>query len=170
MPIDPIRYRLHRQLSILGEGGVLFVMLNPSTATDERDDPTIRRCIGFAKREGAAWLKVGNLSPVRATNPKDLLAWGAEDAGVWNCNIGALRDMAASATVVIAAWGNHGSAEDRDLRVIEALPWVTWHCLGTTKTGSPRHPLYVSAGTPLEVYSQKTTHLEETDEFVPVLF
>ena len=51
---------------MFGRGGMLVVMLNPSTATDEVDDPTIRRCIGFAKREGCAWLKVGNLSPVRA--------------------------------------------------------------------------------------------------------
>ena len=160
MQLEPLRYILHRTIdSMFGRGGMLVVMLNPSTATDEVDDPTIRRCIGFAKREGCASLMVGNLSPVRATNPKDLIAAGPEEPDVVWRNISAINDMSQGARLVVAAWGNHGRAEERDLRMIEALPWVTWHCLGTTKEGYPRHPLYVSANQPLEVYSAKTaTH------------
>ena len=141
---------------MFGRGGMLVVMLNPSTATDEVDDPTIRRCIGFAKREGCAWLKVGNLSPVRATKPKDLIAAGPESADVRRHNDFAIHAMSLNARLVVAAWGNYGKAEGRDLRVIEALPWVTWYCLGRTKAGFPRHPLYVPASQPLEVYVAKT--------------
>ena len=64
--------------------------------------------------------------------------------------------MSLNARLVVAAWGNYGKAEGRDLRVIEALPWVTWYCLGRTKAGFPRHPLYVPASQPLEVYVAKT--------------
>ena len=156
--MEPLRYTLHRAIdTMFGHGGMLFVMLNPSTATDEVDDPTIRRCIGFAKREGCEWLKVANLSPVRATNPKDLISAGPECPDVWLKNRQSITAMCQEARLVVAAWGNHGSAEDRDIRLMQSIPLVvTWHCFGTTKAGFPRHPLYVKADQPLEVYNAQT--------------
>jgi hypothetical protein len=138
------RYRLERRW---GEGILgAFLMLNPSTADEFQDDPTIRRCIGFAKREGWGGLVILNLFAFRATDPKDMER--AADP------IGAENDQhlnAASFRVngpLVAAWGAHRSAVDRARYVTAFLRWPML-CLGTTADGSPRHPLYVSADTPL---------------------
>ncbi len=124
-----------------------FIMLNPSTADDEQDDPTIRRCINFAKRLGCGSLDVLNLFAWRATNPSELLV--ADDP------IGPECDWCLSQPcghVVIAAWGAHGNLRGRDQQVLELLKHETLWCLGTTFHGQPRHPLYVRADQPLVRY------------------
>lgn len=138
------RYRLERRW---GEGVLgAFLMLNPSTADEFQNDPTIRRCIGFAKREGWGGLVILNLFAFRATDPKDMER--APDP------IGPDNDEylnAASFRVngpLVAAWGAHKSAVDRGRYVAAFLRWPML-CLGTTADGSPRHPLYVRADTPL---------------------
>lgn len=125
--------------------GVCFVMLNPSTADASIDDPTIRRCIGFAKAWGYGALEVVNLYTYRATAPSELkkaLAPNGPDSGTH------LQATAAGAKLLVAAWGNHGTQE-RAAAVMEVLQAVgrEVHCLGQTKTGAPRHPLYVRADT-----------------------
>lgn len=122
----------------------LFIMLNPSTADAIQDDPTIRRCISFAGREGCTDLTVVNLFALRATNPKEL--YGHPDP-VGPLNDIRLAEMIASHTFVIAAWGSHAFAKDRAKHIIDKFgPFL---CLGKTKDGSPRHPLYVKGNAEL---------------------
>lgn len=130
---------------------VLFVMLNPSTADAREDDPTIRRCIGFAQAWGFGALAVGNLFALRSPDPMALHRAVATDGptaaigprnGLW------LRRLAQESPVVVAAWGQHGALLQRGAAVAQSLP--TLHCLGVTQAGHPRHPLYVAASTPLQ--------------------
>ena len=139
---------------------VLFIGMNPSTADAEQDDPTIRRCVRFARDWGYGGLLMGNLFAYRATNPKALPdvrknqfaspvgemtdEWGAS----WrvNRNDQALRWMADRAGLVIAAWGGITMPfcwENRPERVRAKLGAM--HALAFTKDGHPRHPLYVKA-------------------------
>jgi len=117
-------------------------MLNPSTADAERDDPTIRRCIGFAKRAGHGGVEILNLFAFRATAPKDLKA--ASDP-VGPDNDRHLEALFARHGHVLAAWGAHGTFGARAEIVLEmaARQSVMLTCLGRTLTGQPRHPLYV---------------------------
>ena len=147
------RYFLSRDLGFGGDRAVMFVMLNPSTADEYRDDPTIRRCIGFAKAWGYRTLYVTNLSPLRATDPKELLATGQEPDDVRQENLVNILETALYCQVVVAAWGVHGAAEGRAGHVIQALePLTEVHCLGLTAAGHPKHPLYVPANTGLSPY------------------
>jgi hypothetical protein len=128
---------------------MVFVMLNPSTADAETDDPTIRRCIGFAKREGCGGIEVVNLYALRATKPVHLLDH-PDPEGPQNCMAWAEALYDEPTPIVVAAWGA-GSAMD-GLPESKALRGASpdWLCLGTTKTGAPRHPLYVGSFVPLE--------------------
>lgn len=121
----------------------LFIMLNPSTADAEVDDPTIRRCIGFAKREGCGALRVENLFAWRATKPDEMFAQADNAIGATDT---AIREAALAADgPIIAAWGGDPRAEGRATVVVDILDdlSVKLMCLGTTNSGSPRHPLYV---------------------------
>jgi hypothetical protein len=135
----PYRYLLGRRW---GRGApALFVMLNPSTADDVRDDPTIRRCIGFARRWRAPALEVVNLYALRATDPRDLFAHAAP---VGPDNDDAIRAAAARAATIVVAWGAHGARDPaRVARVIALLGRRAVACLGANAGGSPRHPLFV---------------------------
>ena len=137
------RYALTRHVAPLtGEGTCTFVMLNPSTADASTDDPTIRRCISFAKRDGFGGMRVANLYAFRAAQPRDMFR--AIDP------IGALNDHYlnfSAASTVIAAWGTH-ARPNRVRDVMRLLHDRTVLCLGTTKDASPRHPLYVRADQP----------------------
>ena len=146
------RYLLKRDLATLLGGGrqvCAFVMLNPSTADAMQDDPTIRRCIGFARRWECATLYVVNLSPLRATNPRELLRAGPEPDEVQAENRYWLRYAAERANIIVAAWGNHGGAENRARMVLADFKsrGVSISALGWNKTGHPMHPLYVAADT-----------------------
>lgn len=147
------KYRYYLQRPLEGKGRrVVFVMLNPSTADAERDDPTIRRCLGFARREGASMLQVVNLFAYRATDPLELLKQ-SDPAGPENGG-----HLFAACTypgaLVIAAWGAGGTPE-HSIRFQElARAWgVSLWCLGRTKDGSPKHPLYVKGTTQLERFA-----------------
>jgi hypothetical protein len=138
-------------------------MLNPSTADAEQDDPTIRKCMGFAERWGCGQLDVVNLFAVRATSPKDMMA-STDPVGPLNKSYfdSAMTthvnnyDIARSGMgPLVCAWGVHGGFMDQDLEVmgwIDNWPTVKPMCLGITKDGHPRHPLYVSYDTPLIPY------------------
>lgn len=125
-----------------------MVMLNPSTADAERDDPTIRRCIGFAARAGHGGVEILNLFAFRATAPADLRAT-SDPVGPDNDRH--LEALFARHRKVLAAWGAHGifgARADTVLRMT-ARRDVLLTCLGRTLTGQPRHPLYVRADTRL---------------------
>ena len=140
------RYNLIRQWD-LDLPRVLFVMLNPSTADGQSDDPTVRRCIGFARTWGFGSIEIVNLFAWRATNPRELAK--VEDP-VGFLNESSLRIARERSSLVIAAWG-----ADPMVRVGERLAIdVFWNmsCLGRTKGGSPRHPLYVAGAQAPEPY------------------
>ena len=138
------RYRLERRWA---DGPkALFIMLNPSTADAEKDDPTIRRCISFAKREGCGGLIVVNLFAFRATEPDALLL---ADDPIGPDNPGALAAAVADCDgPLIAAWGAWPGARAAGEAVVRKLG-PRARCLGLTKAGSPRHPLYVAGDAPL---------------------
>jgi hypothetical protein len=127
-----------------------FVGLNPSTADETIDDPTIRRCINFAKGWGYGRLQMLNIFAYRATDP--LVMRLAEDP-IGPDNDAWIAEAAAKSKLVIAAWGMHGAYRDRQQRVEQLLDFKDVWCLGKTKSGCPRHPLYLRASTEPEIWS-----------------
>jgi hypothetical protein len=121
---------------------VLFVGLNPSTADVENDDPTIRRCMRFARDWGYGGILMGNLFALRATDPREMLA--APDP-VGERNDYWLRHLASLAGIVVAAWGAHGTHQGRAQAVVDSGALGSFTVLGLTKDGHPRHPLYMPA-------------------------
>lgn len=122
---------------------VAFVMLSGSTADAKKDDPTLRRCVGFAKSWGYGSLEVVNLFGYRTTFPQELKR-AADPIGPENDKY-ILAAMRRSKDVIVA-WGTHGTYRGRDKEIIRMLihtgvPEIK--CLEITKEGHPRHPLYV---------------------------
>lgn len=130
---------------------IAFIMLNPSTADAEQDDPTIRRCVAFAKAWGFAGLSVRNLFAYRATQPVELLE---ADDPVGSENDAAITGLIGVRSPIVAAWGTGGGLRNRQQRVIDMFTsrGVALKCLGKTKDGFPRHPLYVPADAQLIDY------------------
>lgn len=130
-----------------------FVMLNPSVANAEIDDPTIRRCIGFAKRENYGELHVANLFGYRATQPSKLLR-AADPFGPEND--ASIEELGRVAHLIVCAWGAHtlSSYRDANKRALEILRAsnATLFCLGYTANHQPRHPLYVKGDQPFEPF------------------
>lgn len=135
----------------------VFVMLNPSTADGDQDDPTIRRCVGFARRWGFDRLEVLNLFAYRATDPAALLALNddADPVGVHNqshFNTVLFQDCLFGGSTfgrIVCAWGVHGAHLGQDET---ALGWMGEHerfALGLTREGHPKHPLYLPKDAPL---------------------
>lgn len=133
------RYSLSREWVASPKRRVLFVMLNPSTADAEDDDPTLCRCMHFAKRLGFDALDVANLYGFRTPHPKRLFE---ADEPIGNANDDVMRLLACGADNVIAAWGN-GAPPARERFVLELLRRThrEIHCLGLTKGLLPKHPL-----------------------------
>lgn len=123
-----------------------FVMLNPSTATEEVLDPTVTRCVKFAKSWGYGALEVVNIFAYRATRPADMKAF---DSPVGLANDDAITSAARAADLVLAAWGNHGAHLGRgmDVRALLTESGTAVHFLRLTKRGHPGHPLYVRGDT-----------------------
>jgi len=154
-PCGQYRYRLDRiwdsTLPI-----VLFVMLNPSTADADSDDPTINKCMGFAKRWGYGGITVTNLFAYRATDPKALKVV-SNPYGMGNsaCVKAIAWEVSHALGLVVLAWGAHGEwlQEGRKTyQEMSAIPDIELLCLGTTKLGHPKHPLYLSYSTEPVLY------------------
>lgn len=124
-----------------------WIMLNPSTADETEDDPTIRRCVGFAKEWGYGSITVGNLFALRATDPDELRE---HDDPIGDENDHYLRHVCDFADKVVAAWGANGELHGRGREVVEMLE-ADLYALDTTKDGQPVHPLYQPSDTELEV-------------------
>lgn len=144
------RYLLWRRWDVTKPRAV-FIMLNPSTADASVDDPTIRRCIGFAKAWGMGGIRVVNLYPFRATKPADL--WrAAHPRGMGN--LGYIERAIDHEGIVIAAWGAHG--KEAQVKEVAGLFYdlgVPLYALKVTKDGVPGHPLYIAAATAPVVYA-----------------
>lgn len=128
----------------------VFIMLNPSTADDKEDDPTIRACVEFSKRWGSGGLTVVNLFACRATNPEIL---NYVDDPVGPDNFRYIKDVCKSRDVerVVCAWGsklpkfrkNAGQEVLNFLEMMGIKPWA----LKINEDGEPRHPLYIKRDT-----------------------
>lgn len=138
------RYALTRVWDAGGQKA-LFIMLNPSTATEVQNDPTVERCERRARTLGFGAFRVANIFAWRDTDPKKMRA--ARDP-VGPLNDATIAESCPWADRIIAAWGTHGAHMERGAQV-EALLRGTglpvFH-LGLTKEGHPRHPLYLSYG------------------------
>ena len=148
-------HRLFLSRDWLGNGGTInWIMLNPSTADDIFDDPTIRKCRGFSKRWGFSHLTVTNLFTFRATSPIDLKTMARIDwARAVGYADGALIENAAKADLVLAAWGVHGNFMGRaDDVLLRVLPSVRLHCIGKTKDGFPLHPVMAAYTTEPDIF------------------
>lgn len=118
----------------------LFVCLNPSTADANYDDPTVRRCVRFAGSWGGyGGLCMANLFAFRATKPAVMKK--AKDP-VGNLNDTYLLDLHLKSGITVCAWGVHGEYKDRCWQVLRILDRDVY-CLGLTKGGHPKHPLYL---------------------------
>ncbi len=164
-PCGKYRYRLTRTWS--GEHALPFIMLNPSTADASNDDPTIRRCMGFARDRGFGGIIVANLFAFRATSPADMKAEHFPVGAMGDNAITDLMHWAKRAGVpVVAAWGTHGTFRNRAEQVASFARLIGCEivCLGATKGGHPRHPLYVRSDQPFEPFpAQVDTHPEGGD-------
>lgn len=135
------RYLLTRVWDPAGRKA-LFVMLNPSTATEYQNDPTVERCERRARALGFGAFRVTNIFAFRATDPKVMRA---QDDPVGPGNDAAIAASAPWADRIICAWGSHGAHLGRGAaveRLLRGTGLPLWH-LGLTQAGAPKHPLYI---------------------------
>ncbi len=130
----------------------LLCMLNPSTADAKQGDPTIRSCVRLLSALGYGSFEVVNVFGHRATNPKEL---GHTHDYVGEANDNVIKSASKRCDVVVCAWGAHPLAHDREFYLKTALGSgkPALYCFGKTKSGAPKHPLYIKTGTPLEIYA-----------------
>lgn len=124
----------------------LFICLNPSTADESKNDQTVSKCMGYARRWGYSKLVVCNIFAIRSTDPKALYdVQGTPYNVVGPQNDRHILDNARAASLVVCAWGNHGAHLSRGSLVAAKLRrlGVPLHVLGMNMDGSPRHPLYL---------------------------
>lgn len=160
-PCGRYRYALHRQIGMEDRKSCLFIMLNPSTADGSQDDPTIRRCVGFAKSWGCDRLFVANLFAWRATDPRDLRKNGVGGGDIFGPDnkqwVERLADVVTRRDEepgpIVCAWGPGGRYLRQDETV---MGWLEEEfklfCLGRSKDGSPRHPLMLPKLAKLDAY------------------
>ncbi|MEM9212570.1 MAG: DUF1643 domain-containing protein [Pseudomonadota bacterium] len=148
---EQYRYTLTRVWEPAGRKA-LFVMLNPSTATEVQNDPTVERCERRARALGFGAFRVTNIFAFRATDPKVMRA---QNDPIGPANDDAIQDGAVWADQIICAWGTHGAHLDRGSAVetlLRATGEPLFH-LGLSKKGHPKHPLYIGYETQPEPWS-----------------
>lgn len=144
------RYVLWRNFVTDPQSPCLWIMLNPSTATEYEDDPTVRKCQEFSRRWGHDSCRVVNIFAWRSTDPS-VLPTLEDPIGPENDTY--ILKEAEFATRIICAWGNHGTIRGRGWHVKQLLkPYACW-CLGRNQNGEPVHPLYQPKLSPLISYS-----------------
>lgn len=142
----------------------VFIMLNPSTADADIDDPTIRRCMGFARSWGMGGIRVVNLYPFRATKPEDL--WKAA-APRGQGNLSSIERAIEPGGINIAAWGAHGKeAQVREVCDLFYDLGVPLYALKINSDRSPAHPLYIKGDTVPIVYEPSRNPLKRGDLFL----
>ena len=141
------RYHLSRDFDMDDSGSCCFIMLNPSTADAINDDPTIRRCINFAKRFGCSSLEVVNLFAYRSSSP-DVLYGMSRAMAIGPENDEHILSTCNDAKIIICAWGNHGKLHNRGEEIIRMLETKSQGPLPKAlklnqKSQQPAHPLYL---------------------------
>lgn len=120
---------------------VCFLMLNPSVADEQQLDPTLRRCLGYARSWHFGSFEIGNVFAFRATDPRAMKA-ATDPFGP--ANVEHLMRMTRDHVMVVAAWGVHATHRGGDTVALRCLPrGKTIHALALTKSGAPKHPLYL---------------------------
>ena len=146
------QYRYHLWRVWCEEAPIMcFVCQNPSTADADADDPTIRRCIGFATRDGFGGISVRNVFALRATDERELLTH-PDPYGPDNDDHLLAAGQRSLMTRLVVAWGNEFGGKrlrEKYVRAACILAPQGPYCLGTTKSGAPRHPLFLRADTEL---------------------
>lgn len=127
-----------------------FVGLNPSTADHIQDDPTITRCINFAKSWGGGGIYMANLFAYRATAPQDMMS---QEDPIGPDNDFYLQELAIKSQKIIACWGNHGAYQQRSATLKKLLKDKIYY-LELNKTGEPKHPLYIHSETQIKSFSE----------------
>lgn len=144
-PCGTYRYRLWREWA--DGGACCFVMLNPSTADEIANDPTVERCQRRARAWGYGRLDVVNLFALRSTDPRALYPSDERPAGdvIGPENDAAIIEATSEARIVICGWGEHGRLDNRGLRVRRMLNrrGIRLHALKLNASGEPAHPLYL---------------------------
>lgn len=137
-----------------GAGRINFVMLNPSTATELANDPTVERCERRARALGYGAFRVTNIFAYRATDPRDMRAHPDPVGG--EANDTAIREAALWADRVVCAWGTHGAHLSRGPAVERLLRGTGRELttLGLSKHGHPKHPLYIGYHVQPAVWSE----------------
>lgn len=145
-----------------GEGApVVWVLLNPSAADATRDDPTIRRCIGFSRAWGFPAMTVVNLFSLCSADPRAL---DRDEVAEADANADVVARTVAGAPVAVVAWGRIGARRAARSRARAVLAERTsgYCCLGVNGDGSPRHPLYVPAATGLQIWHEPVPRREQS--------
>jgi hypothetical protein len=138
-PCKQYRYNLWR---IWGDASpAVFIMLNPSTADETKNDPTVERCERRARMMGFGGLRVANIFALRSTDPK--LLYLHEDP-IGEQNDKAIIESITGAGIVVCGWGGHGKLNNRGNDVLSLIrdAGVTPYCLQINKNKTPKHPLY----------------------------
>ena len=155
-PCGLYRYML-RRIWDEDENFLVFCLLNPSTADEKDDDPTIRKCIGFAKKNGFGGIIIINLFGIRSPNPKNIKIhsdpFGPDLSRNW------IRATHQSYHFVFG-WGNMGLFKNAQMNMHKFFffgqsPLYKIYCLGKNKNGTPKHPLYVPYTKEFEPYFTK---------------
>lgn len=133
-----------------------FIMLNPSTADENVDDPTIKKCTKFCMTWGIGTLEVVNLFAFRSTDPDDMLQ-ARDPSGPSNDQ--SILAAAECASIIVAAWGTNGAFKKRDEHVLNLLRLKTICCLDMTKHGFPKHPLYCRDSSTLRGYRKNEIYV-----------
>ncbi len=135
------RYRLWRVLDTKNRKTLVFIMLNPSTADENKDDPTVRKCVGFAKKWGYSRVEIVNVNPFVTSSPKELMK-SKDISGNPKDTIENFIGVNVKANCVVCAWGRYGNYFPRLIETV-ALHFPTLKALRINKDGSPAHPLYI---------------------------
>lgn len=134
---------------------VNFVLCNPSTADADRLDPTLRRCVGFARAWGYGGMIITNIFALRSTDPAGLRRVDDPIGADNDAQILRAADMfSAVRGRIVCGWGVHGAYLGRGEQVRRLLRDRALWCLGTTRGGHPRHPLYLRTDTRLQCYQE----------------
>lgn len=153
-PCGKYRYMLSRRWGTRS-GLVVWIMLNPSTADANVDDPTIRRCMKFTERFEYEAMMVVNLYAFRSPDPRQLRQ---QSDPVGPNNYYWVRDVCEDGALLVAAWGSLKKLPAYMGTILEMLDGrgQTLNCLGITKNGSPRHPLYLKSDARLIPWAART--------------
>lgn len=148
------RYRLWRIWDPT-QAPCMFVLLNPSTADEETNDPTVRRCMGYARSWGYGGLIVCNLFALRSTDPQALYdhpypVGPSNRHHILEC----ADEILANKGRLIVGWGTHGALRGQGPAMLEALSGHAPHALGCTVGKHPAHPLYLPAARQTKLWTE----------------